>query len=304
MIQSLNHPPALRGVFAPILTPLDPELNPDVPRMAEHARWLLDHGCHGLVVFGTTGEATSFASDERMATLEGLLAAGLPPEKLLVGTGACSVPETATLTRHAVAQGCAGVLMLPPFYYKDVPDQGLFHHFAQVIDRVADDRLRIYLYHIPQFSGVPFSLELIQRLVDAFPATVVGIKDSSGQWENLRAILERFPGFGTFSGTEAFLLRTLRAGGVGTISAMANVIPERLRHLYDHWQEPEADAWQAQLMETRQRIARYGTIPGLKLMVAEQRQDPCWRRVRPPLVALEGWAEEGGRQTTDRSGEP
>ena len=289
MTQSPNHPPSLHGVFAPILTPLDATLSPDVARMAEHARWLLDNGCHGLVIFGTTGEATSFAPAERMATLEGLLAAGLPGDRLLVGTGACSVPEAVALTRHAVAQGCAGVLMLPPFYYKNVPDDGIFQHFAQVIQRVGDDRLRIYLYHIPQFSGVPFSLDLIQRLVEAFPGTVVGIKDSSGDWENLRAILERFPGFGTFSGTEAFLLRTLRAGGVGTISAVANVIPDRLRHLYDHWQSPEAEEWQAQLMETRQRITRYGAIPALKLMVAEQRQDPGWKRVRPPLVALEGW---------------
>ncbi len=289
MTQSPSHPPSLHGVFAPILTPLDGELRPDVSRMAEHARWLLDNGCHGLVIFGTTGEATSFAPAERMATLEGLLAAGLPGERLLVGTGACSVPEAATLTQHAVAQGCAGVLMLPPFYYKNVPDDGIFQHFAQVIHRVGDDRLRIYLYHIPQFSGVPFSLDLIQRLVEAFPGTVAGIKDSSGDWKNLRTILERFPGFGTFSGTEAFLLQTLRAGGMGTISAVANVIPDRLRHIYDHWQEPEADAWQAQLMGTRQRIMAYGAIPALKLMVAEQRQDPGWKRVRPPLVALERW---------------
>jgi 4-hydroxy-tetrahydrodipicolinate synthase len=276
----------LKGIFAPVLTPVDDALLPDIPRMLEHCRALLDNGCHGLVIFGTTGEANSFSSDERMHVLASLVEAGLPPEKLLVGTGVCSVTETVLLTEHALSLGCAGVLMLPPFYYKNVSDEGVFRFYARTIEQIANDRLRIYLYHIPQFSYTPIRLPLIRRLIDAFPNTVVGIKDSSGDWDNLRALLEQFPGFGVFSGTEKFLLNTLRLNGAGTISAVANVIPEQLRYLYEHWESPEADAWQANLMVTRQLIMKYGAIPSLKQMVAIRHNDPAWERVRPPLVEL------------------
>lgn len=276
----------LKGVFAPVLTPLDDALLPDIPRMVDHCRTLLDGGCHGLVIFGTTGEANSFSSDERMHVLGSLVEAGLPAEKLLVGTGVCSVTETVLLTEHALSLECAGVLMLPPFYYKNVGDEGVFRFYARVIEQIAEDRLDIYLYHIPQFSYTPISLPLIRRLIDAFPNIVVGIKDSSGDWDNLKALLEQFPGFRVFSGTEKYLLNTLRLQGAGTISAVANVIPDKLRHLYDNWESPEADAWQANLMTTRQLIMKYGAIPSLKQMIAHRRNDPAWERVRPPLVEL------------------
>lgn len=278
----------LRGVFSPILTPLDEDLNPDAARLAEFGQYLLDNGCHGLVIFGTTSEATSFSARERMALVDGLLEAGLPAEKLIIGTGTAAITESAELSAHAVNAGTAGVMMLPPFYYKGMSDQGLFDAYAQIIDRVDDDRLKIYLYHIPPVSQVPLTLNLIEMLVAHFPDTVVGIKDSSGDWNNQKAMLERFPGFGIFSGSEKFLLDNLRLGGRGTICATANVIPAQVRDLFDNWQAADAEGRQSALMWMRDVLGGYAAIPALKALVAQRTGDAGWLRVRPPFVALTG----------------
>ena len=227
----------LHGVFAPALTPFRADLSPDVARWIDRCRRLLNDGCHGLCPFGTNSEATSLSPLERAEMLEQLVGAGVDPARLMPGTGLNSIPETVQLTRHAVEQGVAGVLMLPPFFYKGVSDDGLFRHFAEVIERIGDERLRVYLYHIPQVTQIGFSYDLIGRLIEAYPQTVVGLKDSSGDWENLRGVLERFPGFAAFAGTEMLLLNTLRAGGAGTISAIANVGAAKIRALYDAFQE-------------------------------------------------------------------
>ncbi len=277
---------ALQGVFAPILTPVDENLAPDLRRMTDLAQELLANGCHGLVIFGTTSEANSFSAEERMATLDALLQAGLPGDKMMVGTGCPSITETVALTRHALAAGCAGVLMLPPYYYKAVSDEGLFRFVAQVIERTGDPRLQIYLYHIPPVAHIGYSVSLIQRLHQAFPEVVVGIKDSSGDWENQKAILERVPGFRVFTGSEGLLLNNLRHGGVGTICAVANVIPDKVRALYDNWQAPDADARQEALMYMRQAIAPYGAIPALKAIIGYRRRDLGWKQVRPPFTPL------------------
>lgn len=286
MDSSTDNSTRLQGIFAPTLTPLRDDLSPDIERLAVHCRYLLDNGCHGLALFGTTSEANSFSVAERTATLEAIIEAGIPPQKLMPGTGCAALTDSVRLTAHAVSLGCAGVLMLPPFYYKNVSDEGLFRSYAQIIERVGDDRLRIYLYHIPPVSQTPISLSLIERLVTAYPETVVGIKDSSGDWNNLKAILDNFPGFGTFTGSEKFLLKTLQAGGRGTICATANVISDQLRALYESWQEPDAEVRQEALMATRSAVSQYQPIPALKAIIAQRRNDPAWGRVRPPLVEL------------------
>ena len=277
---------SLRGVWSPMLTPVDADLMPDLKRMAEFGRYLLDNGCHGLVIFGTTSEATSFSAAERMAVVEGLLEAGLPADKLVIGTGTPSITETAALSAHATAAGVAGVMVLPPFYYKGMSDQGLFDAFAQIIKRVDDDRLKIYLYHIPPVSQVAISLNLLDMLVRAFPDAVVGIKDSSGDWNNQKAILEGHPNFGTFTGSEMFLLNNLRLGGRGTICATANVIPAQSRGLYDNWEAPDAEDRQASLLWMREVLSGVPVIPALKALVAQRTGDPGWLRVRPPFVSL------------------
>lgn len=277
---------SLQGVFAPVLTPLDADMNPDVMKLAARCQHLLANGCDGIVLFGTTGEANSFSTLERMVVLEGLIEAGVPAQRIMVGTGVPALTETATLSADATRHGCAGVLTLPPFYYKGVSDEGLFRSYSQVIDRVNDDRLRLYLYHIPQISGVGISLGLIERLVKTFPDQVVGIKDSTGDWQNLGAILDNFPGFGTFSGTEALLLKTMQKGGRGTISAVANVIPDQIQALFQNWQAPDAESRQADLMWMRDALKGVAAIPALKTIVAQETQDPTWEWVRPPLTSL------------------
>jgi 4-hydroxy-tetrahydrodipicolinate synthase len=279
--------PRLKGILSPVLTPFHADGTPDPDRFARHCRWLLDQDV-GLAVFGTNSEANSLTVSEKRGLLDGLLAAGIPAAKLMPGTGACALPDAIELTRHAVSAGCAGVLMLPPFYYKGVSDEGLFRAFAQVIDAVADERLRIYLYHIPPVSGVPITLPLIERLLKAFPGIVAGTKDSSGDWKNTSAMLERFQpqGFDVFAGSENFLLATMRGGGAGCITATGNVNPSAIVRLYQTWQNADADAQQKNLDAQRAAFAQFPMIPAMKSAIAIKTGRKDWIHVRPPLVEL------------------
>lgn len=276
----------MSGVLAPVVTPFASDLSPDSGRLLKHCQWLLSQNC-GLAVFGTNSEANSQSVDERRRLLDVLVEAGLDPKRMMPGTGCCSIVDSVTLTKHAVAHGVGGVLMLPPFYYKGVSDEGLYRNFAEIIDRVGDDRLRIYLYHFPQMSAVPFRIELIGRLRESFPDIVVGMKDSSGDRENLEAVLRAFPGFGYFAGNETLLLAALRAGGVGCISATANVNGKAIDHLFQSWQSDDADSFQASLDEVRGVVQRYPLVPALKKIISHYAGDPDWNRLRPPLVELD-----------------
>jgi len=276
-----------RGVLAPVLTPFDADLNPDPKRFTAHARWLLDDGCTGLAPFGTTGEALSLGLSERQRLLDGLIESGIEARALMPGTGLCAIPDTVALTRHAVGLGCGGVMMLPPFYYKGMSDDGLFAYFANVIERVADSRLKVYLYHIPPQAVVGFSVELVGRLIEAFPGTVVGLKDSSGDWANTNALLKAFPGFATLSGSEVTLLANLRGGGAGCITATGNVNARRIRRVFDRWHEEDAEALQAEVTAIRERIQSVPMIPMLKRIVAHYRGDESWSRIRPPFLPLD-----------------
>lgn len=279
-------PALLRGIFAPVLTPFHADLSPDVERWIAFCKQLLADGCHGLCPFGTTSEANSFGLHERMTLLEQLVESGVPAAQLMPGTGTCAIPDTVQLTAHAVKLGCSGVLLLPPFYYKGVSDEGIFCAVAEVIERVGDSRLRVYLYHIPPQAQVGFSLSLIERLIKAYPQTVVGIKDSSGDWNNLHGILTNFPGFGTFTGGERFLTETLRLGGAGSINAVANVIAPLQRRIFEQYASPAAEPLQEKVNRMRSAYKDTPAIPALKYMVAALRQDPAWVQVRPPFVNL------------------
>jgi 4-hydroxy-tetrahydrodipicolinate synthase len=278
----------LSGVLAPAITPFRRDLSVDPARYSRHAKWLLSNGCSGLAAFGTNSEANSLSVDERMSLLESLVDSGVPAEKLMPGTGCCALPDSVRLTAHAVKLGCGGVLMLPPFYYKGVPDEGLFRSFSEVIERVGDGQLRLYLYHIPPVAQVPISIPLIERLLSRYPGTVVGIKDSSGDWNNTQALLDAFKGadFDVFAGSETFLLKNMRGGGVGCISATANVNPGPIHRVFEHWSTPEADELQAQISATRAAIQKYPMIGALKAIVAHYGEDPDWVVVRPPLIEL------------------
>ena len=276
-----------RGVIAPVLTPFGEDGRADAERLVEHAKWLLDEGCTALAPFGTTSEANSLSLDERRSLLEALIDGGIDPARLMPGTGMCSAGDTINLTRHAIEAGCGAVLMLPPFYYKGVSDDGLFAHFASVIDGVGDDRLAVFLYHIPPVAQVGFSLDLIARLREAFPNQVVGLKDSSGEWSNTKSIIEAFPGFCVFSGSEATLLDNLRAGGAGCISATANVNARGLRAVFDAWQSEGADDLQTGATALRLAIQKYPVIPLLKAIISAQRRDGQWAATRAPLWPLD-----------------
>jgi 4-hydroxy-tetrahydrodipicolinate synthase len=280
----------LKGVLAAVLTPMDEDLNPDHQVFAAHCHRLLAAGCHGLSVFGTTGEANSLSLNERLAALEALVESGIPAEKLLPGTGSCALTDTVRLSRAALEAGAVGVLVLPPFYYKDVEDDGLFRFFAEVVERVGDDRLRLYLYHIPKMTGVDLGLPLISRLIDAYPAVVVGTKDSSGDRERIMTLCREFPDFSVLAGTETLLLETLRSGGGGCISATVNVTSRLTRRVHDAHaagKDDEAEALQKRLTQLRATIEAYPVIPALKRLMVRLTGDEEWRNIRPPLSGLD-----------------
>ena len=280
--------PRIKGVLSPVVTPFRADLSPDPKRFVAHCKWLLSQNC-GLAVFGTNSEANSQSSEERMALLDALVEAKVDTARMMPGTGCCSITETVKLTAHAVKHGCAGVLMLPPFYYKGVPEDGLVRHFSEVIERVGDARLRIYLYHIPPVAVVGITPGLVEKLMKRYPTAIAGMKDSSGDWNNTKTFLDAFAksGFDVFVGSESFLLAGMRNGGVGTISATANVNPAAIDKLHRGWQGADADAQQQQLNVVRDALSKkYVMISALKAAVSIYSGDAEWANVRPPLLAL------------------
>ncbi len=279
----------IKGVLAPVVTPFDHDLNPDTARFIAHCKWLIAQGS-GLAAFGTNSEANSLSVNERLALLEALLAAGVDPQRMMPGTGCCALSDSVKLTEHAVKAGCAGVLMLPPFYYKGVSDEGLYRNYSEIIERVGDDRLRIYLYHIPPVAVVGITPKLVERLLKKYPTAIAGMKDSSGDWNNTKTFLDNFAkqGFDVFAGSESFLLANMKNGGAGCISATANVNPAAIDKLYREWKSADAEAQQKALDVVRGTFgnSKYLMIAALKAGVAQYSGDASWATVRPPLVEL------------------
>ena len=294
-----GHPHHLiEGLWCATLTPMSASGAIDNARFTAHVQWLFTQGVAGIAPFGTTGEGQSFSVDERRAGLDALLSS-VPAQRVLPGTGCASLAETIALTRHATSAGCIASLVLPPFFWKDPSDEGLFTWYARLIEGVGDPRLRIFLYHLPQVSSVPLSVDLVARLAAAFPGTIAGIKDSQGKWENTAALLERAPQLAVVIGHEPDLPRLIAAGGAGTICGVANTYPHLVKALLSR----DADA------ATRARIAKYIEItfmqpflPAFKCMVADRTGDATWRNVRPPLLPLSETQHKTLRDTLDRAG--
>lgn len=276
---------AVDGVWAAALTPMKDDLSVDMAALVAHQHWLLANGCDGLGVLGTTGEANSLSVAERRRIIEATAEAGHPAERIIVGTGCCALPDTLELTGAALAAGYPSVLVLPPFYYKGVSEDGLFAAYAELAQRVGDARLRIYVYDFPAMTGLEMPPALIERLHRAYPETIVGMKDSSGRWDDMAEVMRRIPGFRLYAGTEEFLLAALRAGGAGCISATVNVTSRLAGELYAAHESDRADALQARLTEVRKMVSGHGGIPALKQLVADQR-GAGWLNIRPPLVRL------------------
>jgi len=279
----MTHPTRL---FVPAITPFKADLSVDHERFIAYGKQLLADGADGLACFGTTSEANSMSVSERMDALDALVDAGIPASALIPGTGCAALTDSITLGRHAVALGVRGTLTLPPFYYKPLTEDGLFASFAAVIEAVGSERLRLYLYHIPQMTGVPITLPLIERLLKAYPHTIAGLKDSSGNWDNTAAVIAAFPEIETYSASESLLVRNVGAGGAGCISASANVnVPGIMRLIRGLGSAQEADLL-ARVGAVRAIFEKIPLIPGIKAAVARRMDDPGYAIVRPPLVPL------------------
>jgi 4-hydroxy-tetrahydrodipicolinate synthase len=284
--EGATRPETASGLWIPAATPFRANLAIDFDRYLVHCHYLLASGAHGLAVLGTTSEANSLDLGEREMTLERLVKAGISPLQLLPGTGTSSMGDTVRLTRHAIALGVRGVLLLPPFYYKDVTDEGLYVYVAEVIKRVGDKRLALYLYNYPQMTTIRWSPILVGLLTQDFPDTVVGLKDSSGDVDYMETLLESCPGFTVFPSSETLLVRGMRKGAAGLISATANVNPAGIRELYDGWQSEQAMDLHKRAAAIRDTVAPYGWIQGVKAILAAREGKPDWARVRPPLGEL------------------
>jgi 4-hydroxy-tetrahydrodipicolinate synthase len=279
---------AFAHVTAAIATPFRPgDLSVDFELLVRHAHWLLANGCDGLVLFGTTGEAASLSLAERTAMLERLLKSGIEPHRVLVGTSACAVAEVVELTRRSSQFGCAGALIMPPFFFKGVSVEGALRFYGEVFALCGNALPPVYLYHIPQNSGVAVGPELVGRLLERFGTRIRGYKDSSGQWANTAEIRACFPQLETFVGSEALLLSNLNAGGAGCISASVNVQPAASRELYDNWRSGHAAALQEALAGVRKTLERAGPIiTSTKAAIAALHREPAWAVPRPPLDVL------------------
>ncbi|WP_158743514.1 dihydrodipicolinate synthase family protein [Acidisphaera sp. L21] len=271
------------GFWVATATPLAANGSVDHARLAEHGAWLFRQGVEGLVLFGTTGEGTSFSATERLETVSALLKAGVAPNQLALGTGFPAVPDTIALSKSALALGLQHMLILPPYFYRDASATGLEDAFAAIIEGVADDRLRATLYHIPQVSGVAIPPAVLANLRVRFGKLLAGVKDSSGNFEHFRAFRAAAPDVAVTIGNEVDIARALAEGGTGTICGMANLVPGMVHALF---RDPAA----AGPMQAAVDLMTGPFCPTLKAALAELTGEPAWSHVRPPLHAA-SWAE-------------
>ncbi|MGB5627091.1 MAG: dihydrodipicolinate synthase family protein [Woeseiaceae bacterium] len=284
----------IRGVIAPILTPFNDDLSMAADLYVAHARWLFDQGCAGIAPFGTTGEGLSVGIDERIAAIRALIDGGIDPSRMIPGTGLSNIADTARLSRACLDIGCAGVLTLPPFYYKAVSEDGLYDYFKELIAAIGSDA-RIFLYHIPPIAIVGVPPSLAARLHADFPKQIVGIKDSSNNWDNTQALLN-IDGLTVYPGSELPLISALELGGQGCISATANVNARaiaRVVHLFDQGDTDAAHDLHESVKRFRQIVQDYGPIPAQKQLLAIATGDARWANVRPPLTVM---SNEAGQE--------
>jgi len=283
----------ISGLWPPVATPFNSDFSINISAFLAHCHSLLDAGATGLAVLGTTSEANSLSMNERIHLFAAMLDDGIAAGSILPGTGACSVPEAVEMSRRAAEAGCAGVLLLPPFFYKSVADEGLFDYVTRVVEGVCNPNLRIYLYHIPQMTGVGWSLDLITKLRMTFPETIVGLKDSAGNWESTREFIERFPEMAVFPANEAHLSMAIPLGAAGCISATANINAAAISNLLAGLSQGyDLATEQRRITVFRQTVSAYPLVPAVKTVMAEAYQDPNWTLMRPPLRPISAKARE------------
>ena len=281
---------APKGVFAAVSTPLTRGEAPDIPKFLDHCRWLLANGCVGLAPLGTTGESNSLGMAERRLLIEAIGKSDLPLDRLIVGTGSSSAADATRLSRAALDTGVNGILLLPPFFYKNPSEEGLFRYFAAVAEGLKARTPRIYLYHFPQMSAVPITLDLVRRLRTAFPGMFVGFKDSGGDFANTSALINEFPGFEVFAGSETFAAMTLDAGGWGCISATANLTAPIVAERISGSSGRNAEDLDRVIADLRSEVSALGNVSAVKAVLANYLQDPDWARTVPPNVPIDAAA--------------
>ena len=281
----------IQGIHSAVATPVTKDGTPDLRLLSEHCRSLLKEGCHGIALLGSTGEANSFGLKDRITILEAAINCTNAPEAFLPGTSTPAIADTIELTRHAVSVGAKGVVLLPPYYYKGVSDEGIFRYYSGLIEGIGDDRLRVVLYHIPQISQIPISFDLIDRLMKAYPDIIVGIKDSSGKLENLQNLCKQHPKLAVLTGSDPLMLPLLQMGGAGCITATSNLCAEELRIIWDNWGRintaGKLKASQDKIVKWRTLSKKYDQLATIKTMLAERYQEDGWLHMVPPLVELQ-----------------
>lgn len=279
----------MTGVMTPILTPFNDDLSFAPDLYISHAKWLLEEGTHFLSPFGTTGEALSMTVDERLGAVDQLVDGGIDPSVLMPGTGLCNLEDTVKLCRHAIERGCRAVMTLPPFFYKNASDDGLYAYFVRLIELVDSPALKICMYHIPPMAGIGFTPSLAKRLAEDYPDIFIAYKDSSGDFENTKAVIAAAPTVAVFPGSEHFLKVGLEQGGMGCISATCNVNPAGIRYVYDVATGAKSDNLEQinnEMVVFRKAVEKHGPIPAMKGMLAVKRGDSRWRNVRPPIMPV------------------
>ena len=279
---------ALKGVWVPVLTPQNSDLLIDKNRFFHHLDWLFQHEINGVVLFGTNGEASSFSAQERMLLLEWVKKEGISNEKVIVGTGCSALTDTIVLIEHAIGLGYFHHLVLPPFYYKNPTINGLVNNYSEIINRIDNKHLKIYLYNFPQLSGIQLGVDLVEILSEKFPKNIVGYKDSSGDWDNTSQIMEKCPQISMFPGSEIFLSKALEKGAAGVITGTGNVNPGMVKQTYEAFYNDKEKSiiLQKKIDAFRTAVQKYPLISALKGLIEHYRKDEGWQYLRPPLTAL------------------
>jgi 4-hydroxy-tetrahydrodipicolinate synthase len=270
-----------------VATPITAALRPDPDLLLARCRALMREGCDGITLFGTTGEGAEFSVEDRMATLERLIAGGLPANRIIVSVGALAIPDVVVLARHALDQGVDSVMLMPPCVYRGgITDDGAFRFYAATIDAIARKDLRLHLYHFPDICGVPVTPNVIRRLDERYPGNIAGVKDSGGDFDFTEGLLRRFSHLSIFTGSETHVPQLLAGGGRGTICGMANVMPRLMRAMFDAPNLFERRRFVPHILAADVILSRRPFIASIKALIADSTGNSTWRRVLPPMAEL------------------
>jgi 4-hydroxy-tetrahydrodipicolinate synthase len=290
---ALSGLPSTDCLVVAVATPITADLRPDAARLLDHCRWLLEQGCDGVTLFGTTGEGMEFTVADRRRTIEAVLKGGIAPKRAITSIGALAVPDAIELAKMTIDLGLDGGLLMPPCVYRGgITEDGTFRFYARVIEGVGSDDLRIYLYHFPDICGVPITPNVIRRLEERFPKIIAGAKDSGGDIDFTEGLLRRFSHLSIFTGSEIHLPQLLANGLRGTICGLGNVMPRLMRAMFDAGNAFERRKLLPQLLSGDQILSRRPFIPSAKAVLADAKEDAAWRQPLPPMAVMPALEEQ------------